>query len=119
MNEMDPLCVDPPGVITYLFEEWEDEQESEPGSNLEKPFRIDLSPDYLHKANISGGMPYAILVPFPGTDPVFTDERHALPFIDYLRLTFKWAGFPGLEDHAQRCDVQRFLTEFGNGLLPF
>lgn len=119
MDEMDPLCVDSPGVITYLFEEWEDEQESAPGCKLATPFRIDLSPDYLHKTNISGGMPYAILVPFAGADPVFTDERHALPFVDYLRLAFKWAGFPGLEDHAERDDVRRFVTEFGNGLVPF
>jgi hypothetical protein len=119
MDEMDPLCVEPPSVITYLFEEWGDQQESEPASDLARPFRIDLAPDYLHKANISGGMPYAILVPFPGADPVFTDERHALPFVDYLRLAFKWAGFPGLEDHAQREDVQRFVTEFGSGLIPF
>jgi len=117
MNEMDPLCVDPPGVITYLFEEWEDDGDNARSGN--PPFRIDLAPDYLHKANISGGMPYAILVPFAGADPVFADERHALPFVDYLRLSFKWAGFPGLEDHAEREDVRRFVREFGSGLIPF
>lgn len=119
MDEMDPLCVDPPSAITYLFDEWEDEQENAAGSDAARPFRIDLAPDYLHKANISGGMPYAILVPFSGADPVFTDERHALPFVDYLRLAFRWAGFPGLADHAQQDDVRRFVTDFGSGLMPF
>ena len=89
------------------------------GTTLMEPFRIDLAPDYLHKANISGGMPYAILVPFPGADPVLADERLELPFVEYLRLAFKWGGFPGLEEHAQRDDVQRFVAEFGIGILPF
>ncbi|MFM9847800.1 MAG: hypothetical protein ACKVP3_11640 [Hyphomicrobiaceae bacterium] len=116
MDEMDPLYVDAPGAMTYLFEEWEDERSE---GTVEGEFRIDLSPDYLHKANISGGMPYAIVVPFLGADPIFADERHKLPFVDYLRLAFKWAGFPGLESHSQRADVQRFVAEFGSGLLPF
>ena len=119
MDEMDPLCVDPPSVVTYLLQQWRDEHDGEPSSNLMEPFRIDLAPDYLHKANISGGMPYAILVPFSGADPVLADERHELPFVEYLRLAFKWGGFPGLEEHAQRDDVQRFVAEFGIGLLPF
>jgi hypothetical protein len=118
MDEMDPLCVDPPGVIAYLFQEWNEEKVL-PGFDPLEPFSIDLAPDYLHKANISGGMPYAILVPFLGADPPFAHEKHKLPFVDYLRLAFRWVGFPGLEDHAQRIDVQRFVAEFGEGLQPF
>jgi hypothetical protein len=67
---------------------------------------------------VSGGNPYRIFVSFPGADPVFDCERHELPFLDYLRLAFKWAGFPGLED-AERRDVQRFIEKFGQGLEPF
>ena len=113
MDEMDPLCVHAASAITYQFNEWEFYEERS-GAH-----RIDLAPDYLHKANISGGRPYAILLPHAGADPVFAYERHALPFLDYLRLAFKWAGFPGLEDHADRRDVQRFVEEFGRGLEPF
>lgn len=116
IDEMDPLYVAAPKAITYLFEEWEDERSE---GIVEEEFRIDLAPDYLHKANISGGMPYAIVVPCPGADPIFAYERHNLPFVDYLRLAFRWAGFPGLESHSQRADVQRFVAEFGSGLLPF
>lgn len=118
MDEMDPLCIDPPSVSTYFLEEWK-EQKRDPDWNPGNPFRIDLAPDYLHKANISGGMPYAILVPFLGADPIFVDERHELPFVDYLRLAFKWAGFPGLEDHKERNDVQQFIRTFGEGLIAF
>jgi hypothetical protein len=73
----------------------------------------------LHKANISGGGPYCIEVPFLGADPLFSDERHGLPFLDYLRLAFHWAGFPGLDRHSARRDVQAFVRSFGKDLIPF
>jgi hypothetical protein len=117
-EEHDVLCVDAPGVITYLFEEWTNEKERyEP--DLLHPFRLDLAPDYLHKANISGGGPYCIEVPFLGADPLVANERHGLPFLDYLRVAFRWAGFPGLDRHWQRRDVQNFVIRFGKDLLPF
>jgi len=117
-EEHDALCLDAPGDISYLLDEWIDEKARyEP--DLLHPFRIDLAPDDFHKANISGGGPYCIKVPFPGADPLFEDERHELPFLDYLRLAFRWAGFPGLDRHAERCDVQDFVARFGKDLLPF
>jgi len=118
MEEMDPLCVDPPGVVTYLFEEWE-EQRSGVDPEFADPFNLDLAPDYLHKANISGGGPYGIELPFLGADPVFANEAHELPFVDYLRLCFRWAGFPRLERHADRPDVREFLQVMSKGLEPF
>ena len=69
-EEHDALCVDAPSVLPYLFDEWIDEKARyEP--DLLHPFRIDLAPDDFHKANISGGAPYCIEVPFPGADPLF------------------------------------------------
>jgi hypothetical protein len=118
MAEMDPLCVAPPGITGYLIDEWTT-REPEPDPDLVEPFSIDLSPDYLHKANVSGGGPYAIRVPFLGADPLFSNERHRLPFVDYLRLAFAWAGFPGLEEYAERSEVQRFVAAFGRDLMPF
>lgn len=118
MDEMDPLCVDPPAVVTHLFEEWE-EQSAGVDPELADPFNLDLAPDYLHKANISGGGPYGIELPFLGADPVFANEAHALPFVDYLRLCFRWAGFPLLERHADRPDVREFLAVMSKGLEPF
>ena len=115
MDEMDPLCVDPPSTITDQFDNWEDQKRSCPEESL----YIYLAPDYLAKANVSGGPPYGIEVPFMGADPVFFSKNHALPFVDYLRLAFKWAGFPGLEDYGTRVDVRRFVQDFGRGLEPF
>jgi hypothetical protein len=117
-EEHDALCVDEPSTVVYLFEEWIDEKERyEP--DLLHPFRIVLAPDEVTKANISGGGPYCIEVPFLGADPLVADERHGLPFLDYLRLAFRWAGFLGLDRHAGRRDVQDFVARFGKGLLPF
>jgi hypothetical protein len=117
-EEHDALCVHAPSVIGYLFDEWID-QKDEAGFDVEHQLRIDLAPDYLHKADISGGSPYCIEVPFLGADPWFSDERHGLPFLDYLRLAFRCAGFPGLDRHLARSDVQGFVARFGKDLIPF
>jgi len=117
LEEHDALCVDAPSVITYLLDEWIDQREADFAPK--QPLRIDLAPDYLHKANISRGSPYCIEVPFFGADPLFSDERHGLPFLDYLRCAFHWAGFPGLDRHSARNDVQTFVGRFGKDLIPF
>jgi len=53
---------------------------------------------------------------FLGADPVFANEGHQLSPVDYLRLCFRWAGFPHLERHADRPDVGEFLVEMSKGL---
>jgi hypothetical protein len=118
MDEMDPLCVDTPEVVAHVFEEWE-ERRSGIDPELADPFNLDLAPDYLHKANISGGGPYGIELPYPGVDPVFANEAHELPFVDYLRLCFRWAGFPRLERYADRPNVREFLEVMSKGLEQF
>ncbi|MCG8594045.1 MAG: hypothetical protein MI785_06680 [Kiloniellales bacterium] len=118
LDEMDPLSIDPANRVTYLFEEWE-LQKVQLDSDLVDPFRLDLSADDLHKMNVSGGASYGVELPFFGADPVFVNEPHGLPFVDYLRLCFRWAGFPGLEAHGEREDVQSFVRTFGQGLEPF
>lgn len=110
----DPLCVLGPQICVEEIEDFElDPDDGEPLS-------VTLAPDYLHKANISGGEPYAIILPFKGVDPIFANERHNLPFVDYLRLCFKFGGFPRLEHHPDRTPgTRRFLTEMTKDLLPF
>lgn len=118
MDQMDPVCVDSPQTVTHLFDGWE-EQLVGVDPELADPLDLSLAPDFLHKANISGGGPYGVVLPFLGADPVFDNEAHRLPFVDYLRLCFRWAGFPLLERHASRPDVRRFLESMGEGLEPF
>jgi hypothetical protein len=114
MDDMDPLCVHPAQSMEFEIEELEDQDVS-----LEEPYRIPLAPDYAHKINVSGGEPYGIDVPFCGVDPIFDDDRHALPFVDYLRLCFRFAGFPSLERNAERSDLPKFLEEWTKDLEEF
>jgi hypothetical protein len=118
MDQLDPLCVYSPEDVTFLFEEWE-EHRSGVDPEFADPFNLDLAPDYLHKANISGGGPYGIELPFLGADPIFAAEAHEIPFVDYLRLCFRWGGFPRLERHAGRRDVREFLELMTKDLDPF
>jgi hypothetical protein len=78
--------------IQYLC----DERKSEDLTN-QKPFRIDFSPDHLHKANISGGLPYEISVDSPTIDSIVFNERHCTSFMGLVRNALKWRGFSGFE----------------------
>ncbi len=118
MEEMDPIAVDPPGGVVHVFDEWKNLRDGiDP--ELAGGFNLDLAPDYLHKANISGGPPYGLELPFHGADPTFENEAHCLPFVEYLRLCFRWGGFPRLERHSERADVREFVSEIAHGLEPF
>jgi uncharacterized protein DUF6745 len=56
-----------------------------------------IAADGLMKANTSGGDPYQIEVPNASADGVLRFECHDLNFVEYLRLVFRWGGFPGYE----------------------
>jgi hypothetical protein len=73
--EMDPLCVWAPEYITDLLPEWA-ERRSNVDPELDDPWEVYLAPDYLHKADISGGSPYGVALPHLGADPIFVNEEH-------------------------------------------
>jgi hypothetical protein len=54
-----------------------------------------VAPDYLHKANVTGGMPYGLAVPNPGADGLLLWEPHQTTFVNYLRIAFGIGGMPG------------------------
>ncbi len=58
---------------------------------------IVVAPDDLQKSNTSGGEPYEIAIPELGADAKFLNERHDLYFVAYLRMVFRFGGFPGYE----------------------
>ena len=112
----DPLVVSVnPEWLTNEREEWSQRKETwayDPG-----PFCFGIAPDDIHKANLSGGMPYEMLADRLRADAIVVNERHGLPFVAYLRLCFEWGGFPGfelIENRPQefidqmRADLQRF-----------
>ncbi|MCA8915684.1 MAG: hypothetical protein KDB90_09755 [Planctomycetes bacterium] len=96
---LDALCVDGPdrGYIESQYEDWMDWHKEDP--RQAGIFRLDIGPDDLHKDNVSGGPPYAIEIPCLTADARLLEEHHNTLFVNYLRLAFKWSGFPGLETH--------------------
>lgn len=56
------------------------------------PFQLDFAPDALHKANISGGGPYGIIVAGSGVDGLVGPTTW---FVDDLNAAFAAGGFPG------------------------
>ncbi len=85
---------------------------------------MDLAPDYLHKAGVSGGPPYGMALPNPGVEGLLLWERHQTTFVSYLRICMRWAGMPGwdrggLDGWACRATpIPTVLSEVSNALLP-
>jgi len=75
-----------------------------------------IAPDALHKANTSGGDPYVVEVPNAAADGVLNFERHHGYFVEYLRLVFRFGGFPGYEGIEYPPPE---LTELRADLRPF
>lgn len=118
LSRLDPLSVDPARAAASDLAFWT-RQRKDVNPELAGPYRLDLAPDYHHKVNTSGGPAYGIDVPLLGADPLLANEAHRLPFVDYLRLCFRWAGFPRLERYADEPGVQDFVQRMTEGLLPF
>ncbi len=75
-----------------------------------------LAPDQYHKYGFSGAGAYAgaysIVLPCKAFDVPFLLERHHMTFINYLRICFRWGGFPGLEtDNRLSHDKLEYLTK--------
>ena len=102
----DPLVVE---AFDEGMVEYDDAEE-------ETPVALMIAPDDLHKADTSGGDPYAIAIPDPRADGIVLNERHRLLFVDYLRLCFRFGGFPGYEGREV---VPREIETLSRGLREF
>jgi hypothetical protein len=56
-----------------------------------------LSPDNSFKYGFGGSGAYSIRSPCQAFDAPLLFERHQTTFVNYLRICFRWGGFPGLE----------------------
>jgi hypothetical protein len=73
---------------------------------------LELSADYYHKDNTSGGAPYALLItPVPAIDSSFLNEEHNTTFIDYLRVTLENCGFTRITNPECENDYQDFFSK--------
>jgi hypothetical protein len=76
-----------------------------------------LSPDNDFKYGFGGSGAYSIRLPCKAFDAPLLLVRHQTTFINYLRLCFRWGGFPGLEvDNRLPPNDLAYLTK---DLLPF
>lgn len=92
----DPLEVIDLTAAWFSVEEWQ-EQSAELHPEIVGPLKMMIAADYLHKANISGGAPYSVWLPYAGADPIIRYEEHHLTFTDYLRRAFTGNGFLRLD----------------------
>lgn len=79
--------------IEMMFQDWKYRQDD----STEKRFLVEFSPDYIHKANLSGGVPYSIQADVPAVDSIVLFERKCVSFMEYVRNAVRWCGFPGFE----------------------
>lgn len=80
---------------------------------------IQLSADYFHKDNISGGQSYSLKVTSKrSVDAEWLDEEHGTTFIDYLRICFDNCGFSRIAHIENNNDYRAFLRKVKPMLKP-
>ena len=101
----------PDPLVVHPLEEMLDQAEGDEGGD---ELQLVIAPDDLHKANISGDA-YYVNLPDARADFEF-DDWHKSTFVNYLRATFRWGGFPGWERSAN--PPRKEIAELSEGLLP-
>ncbi|HET9109226.1 MAG TPA: hypothetical protein VFN78_00235 [Ktedonobacterales bacterium] len=76
---------------------------------------VPIAPDEWHKYDISGCGAYEIATPNLAADARLLTERHRTTFVNYLRICFRWAGFPKLERISRAPDE---VSALSRDLLP-
>lgn len=119
-DEADPLVIQLEGShyadvsirdhVADEYEEWRKWSAEEPREARE--FILEVAPDRLTKANISGGAPYGFYLPDGCADGLFQAEAD-MPFVQYLNLVFANGGFP-----AASTGHWMLKRELAKGLLP-
>ena len=89
---------------------WSDDKEDDGSCNFP------IAPDEHHKYFYSGAGPYAIPCLNLVADAPLLYERHGTTFVNYLRISFRWGGFPGWERIEQR--PEQDLALLTTDLLP-
>jgi len=105
------VATDP--LVVYGFDEGLAEYDDDED---EGPSALTIAPDDLHKANVSGGNAYEMAVPDLRADGELLNERHNLFFVDYLRLCFRFGGFPGYDGQSR---VPGEIATLTAGLIAF
>jgi len=111
---LDPLCIWPLDTVMAMVDP--PAGDPDPADPDGGKGYLPLTPDPEGKYGISGGGPIGIDVPNAMADAAFVD---LLPFVEYLRVCFRWGGFPGLRDYLGPMDaLGEDLRRLTRGLLP-
>jgi hypothetical protein len=111
---LDPLCIWPLADVMVMVAPPADEPD--PDDPESGKWYVPLTPDAEGKYFISGGGPIGILLPNATADAEFID---LLPFVEYLRVCFRWGGFPGLRDYlGPMSAIDEDLRRLTRDLLP-
>ncbi len=99
------------------LEEWKETPKEE---REEAEVRFVVGPDASGKASmLEDGLPdssYEILLPDASADALLIGEPGKRTFVEYLRWSFQWGGFPGWANYEKRPESElAFLRE---GLMP-
>jgi len=110
----DPLEFSGYLALELLFDEWEDTiSEDRPTVSWEVGADAE-DKTWLGDEERNGC--YTVQLPNSAADAVLEGEAHKTTFVEYLRLSFQWGGFPGWEKYEDRPEKElAFLRE---GLLP-
>jgi hypothetical protein len=111
----DPLEFTSEWNLEEVLEAWSDASPDDRG-----PIPWEISADAQTKADILTGEQaedfYTVQLPNAAADAGLEGEVHNITFVEYLRLSFQWGGFPGWEKYEDRPEKElAFLRE---GLLP-
>ena len=76
------------------YDEWRDAVD-EDGAQEVGPFRFTISPDHIHKGNVSGGLPYSVATDAPSVDALLLNARDCTSIFYHVTNALAWGGFPG------------------------
>ncbi|MDB5319628.1 MAG: hypothetical protein JWN40_1259 [Phycisphaerales bacterium] len=79
-----------------------------------EPRRLDIAPDVITKANVSGGAPVWVGTTSPTFDACLVGQSGSFTLLSYLRHAFAWGGFPGFEYQPKA--PREMLAELARGL---
>src|SRR5262245_19406622 len=82
-DDTDALVVNPVSYILDACRQWLEDRE-ERYEEYREIYHAEIAPDRLHKANISGGAPYAIACGIPCADGMVKEETRRTMFVPYL-----------------------------------
>ena len=110
----DPLVVWPPTDEDIAKNDYSEAWEE--GLSPGVFYHLEIAPDPLHKANVSGGEAYYIVLGLKSIDYFVFGEKNYGTFVQYLRYCFEWGGFPELSHAPKSAEKElEFLTK---NLLP-